>query len=288
MIRVVYQAVFVHEKGEASVNYDCVCKTVREDILKMLNQAKSGHSGGSLSATEILVALYFGGIMKVRPEEPEWEGRDRLILSKGHACPAVYSVLAEKGFFPKEWLNTLRKLGSPLQGHPHAARVPGFDCSAGSLGQGLSVANGLGVAFKKRGMDNRVYCLLGDGELQEGQVWEAAMSAAHYKLDNVCAIVDYNRVQLDGTTDEIMALGDLDAKWSSFGWNVICCDGHDVEALLAAFREAMRCEGRPNVILADTVKGKGVSFMENQASWHGAVPNEEQLTQALREIWEKK
>lgn len=269
------------------MNLKTMCQTVREDILRMLNQAKSGHSGGSLSTTEILVALYFGGIMNVKPEEPEWEGRDWLILSKGHACPAVYSVLAEKGFFPKEWLSTLRKLGSPLQGHPHADRVPGFDCSAGSLGQGLSVANGLGVAFKKKNMPNRVYCLLGDGELQEGQIWEAVMTAAHFKLDNVCAIVDYNRVQLDGTTDEIMTLGDLHAKWKSFDWNVISCDGHDIDAVISAFKEAMSCKGKPSVILADTVKGKGVSFMENLAAWHGAVPDDEQLEKALKEIWEE-
>ncbi len=261
-----------------------VCKTLRCDIVSMIHKAGSGHPGGSLSEVEILTALYFGGVMNIRPEEPDWPGRDRLILSKGHSAPALYATLARRGFYPVEWLDTLRKLGSPLQGHPHADRVPGMDCSSGSLGQGLSIANGLGAAFKKQGMPNRVYCILGDGELQEGQVWEAVMSAAHYKLDNVCAVLDYNGVQLDGTLKEVMDMGDMAAKWKAFGWHVIECDGHDVQALLKAFAEAKETKGQPSVVIAHTVKGKGVSFMEGKAAWHGNAPNAEQLAQALQEI----
>ncbi len=261
-----------------------ICKTLRSDIVSMIHKAGSGHPGGSLSEVEILTALYFGGVMNIRPEEPDWPGRDRLILSKGHSAPALYATLARRGFYPVEWLDSLRKLGSPLQGHPHADRVPGMDCSSGSLGQGLSIANGLGAAFKKQGMANRVYCILGDGELQEGQVWEAIMSAAHYRLDNVCAILDYNGVQLDGTLKEVMDMGDMVAKWKAFGWHVIECDGHDVEALLRAFDEAKETKGQPSVVIAHTVKGKGVSFMEGKAAWHGNAPNAEQLAQALQEI----
>ena len=260
------------------------CKILRCDILNMIHKAGSGHPGGSLSEVEILTALYFGGVMNIRPEEPDWAGRDRLILSKGHSAPALYATLARRGFYPVEWLDSLRKLGSPLQGHPHADRVPGMDCSSGSLGQGLSITNGLGVAFKKQGLNNRAYCILGDGELQEGQVWEAVMTAAHYKLDNVCAILDYNGVQLDGTLDEVMSMGDMVAKWKAFGWHVIECDGHDVAALLAAFAEAKETKGSPSVIIAHTVKGKGVSFMEGKAAWHGNAPSAEQLAAALKEI----
>lgn len=261
-----------------------ICKTLRCDILNSIHKAGSGHPGGSLSEVEILTALYFGGVMQVRPEEPDWPERDRLILSKGHSAPAVYAALARKGFFPVEWLDSLRKLGSPLQGHPHADRVPGMDCSSGSLGQGLSIANGLGAAFKKQDMPCRVYCILGDGELQEGQVWEAVMTAAHYKLDNVCAILDYNGVQLDGTLQEVLDMGDIPAKWRSFGWNVIECDGHDVQALLDAFARAKETKGCPSVVIAHTVKGKGVSFMEGKAAWHGNAPSAEQLKAALAEI----
>ena len=198
-----------------------MAKTVRSDIVTMTNRACSGHPGGSLSATDLLVGLYFGDMIQVDPKDPEWQERDRFILSKGHVAPVLYSVLARRGFFPVEELWTLRRLGSILQGHPHKGSTPGLDCSSGSLGQGLSVSNGLAIGFKKQGMDSRVYCLLGDGELQEGQVWEAVMTAAQHKLDNVCAIVDYNRVQLDGDLEDIKELGDLAAKWHDFGWNVI-------------------------------------------------------------------
>ena len=261
-----------------------MCRTVREDILTMIHKAGSGHPGGSLSSTEIMVALYFGGIMRVDPKNPDWEDRDRFILSKGHIAPVVYSVLARKGFFPVEELDTLRKFGSILQGHPHKSHTPGLDCSAGSLGQGLSVANGIALAFKKLKKPQRVYCLLGDGELQEGQIWEAAMFAPQQKLNNVCAIVDYNHVQLDGTVEEIKNLDNLPARWNDFGWNVIEVDGHDVEAVVHAFKLAALTKDRPTVLIAHTVKGKGVSFMENDCNWHGNAPNAEQLEKALAEV----
>ena len=261
-----------------------LCRLVREDIVTMTNAAGSGHPGGSLSATEIMVALYFGGIMHVDPQQPDWEARDRFILSKGHVAPVVYSVLARKGFFPVEELVTLRKMGSILQGHPHKGSTPGLDCSAGSLGQGLSIANGIAYAFKKQNKPQRVYCLLGDGELQEGQVWEAAMLAAQHRLDNVCAIVDFNHVQLDDTIEAIKNLDNLPARWRDFGWNVIEVDGHNIAAVVRAFELAALTKDRPTVLIAHAVKGKGVSFMEGDCNWHGNAPNAEQLKQALAEI----
>ncbi|MBR1581318.1 MAG: transketolase [Selenomonadaceae bacterium] len=261
-----------------------MCRTVREDIVTMIHGAKSGHPGGSLSATELMVGLYFGDVIKVDPKNPDWDQRDRFILSKGHVAPVLYSVLARKGFFSIDHFSTLRQLGSILQGHPHRGHTPGLDCSSGSLGQGLSIANGLALAFKKLGTAQRVYCLLGDGELQEGQVWEAAMFAAQNKLDNVCAIVDFNHVQLDGTIEEIKNLDNLPSRWNDFGWNVIELDGHNVEAVVDAYKLAATVKGRPTVMIAHTVKGKGVSFMENDSNWHGNAPNDEQLAQALEEI----
>lgn len=261
----------------------CMSKNVRRDVLTMIHEAGSGHPGGSLSAAELMTALYFD-VMNIDPSNPDWEERDRFILSKGHVAPLIYSVLARKGYFPLGELSTLRKMGSRLQGHPHARHTPGLDCSSGSLGQGLSIANGLAIAFKKQNKNNRVYCLLGDGELQEGQCWEAVMTAAQHKLDNLCAIVDYNHVQLDGTTEEIKDLGDLCVKWKEFGWNVIELDGHDMEAVCDAYRFAMQTPGKPSVLIANTVKGKGVSFMENDCNWHGNAPSKEQLKQALAEI----
>ena len=261
-----------------------MCRTVREDILTMIHEAGSGHPVVSLSATEIMVGLYFGGIMKVDAQNPNWEDRDRFILSKGHVAPVLYSVLARKGFFPVEELKTLRKFGSILQGHPHKEKTPGLECSAGSLGQGLSVANGIALAFKKLGTNQRVYCLLGDGELQEGQIWEAIMFAAQQKLDNICAVVDFNHVQLDGTVEEIKNLDNLPARWNDFGWNVIEVDGHNVEAVVHAYELAKLTKGRPTVLIAHTVKGKGVSFMENDCNWHGNTPNKEQLEKALAEV----
>lgn len=258
-------------------------QTVRRDIVTMIHEAGSGHPGGSLSAAELMTALYFS-VMKLDPKNPEWEDRDRFILSKGHVAPVVYSVLARRGFFPVEELHTLRKLGSILQGHPHREHTPGLDCSSGSLGQGLSIANGLALAFKKQNRSNRVYCLLGDGELQEGQCWEAVMTAAQHQLDNLCAIVDYNHVQLDGTTDEIKDLGNLCNKWKEFGWNVIELDGHDMEQVCSAYEKAAEVKGKPTVLIANTIKGKGVSFMENDCNWHGNAPSKEQLEKALEEI----
>ncbi len=261
-----------------------VCRYMRSDIVRMISQAGSGHPGGSLSSVELVAGLYFSGIFRADPGHPEWVERDRFILSKGHAAPVLYSALARKGYFPFEDLWSLRKLGSPLQGHPHMQRTAGLDCSGGSLGQGLSIANGLGIAFKKQKMDNRVYCLMGDGELQEGQVWEAAMTAAQLKLDNICAMVDYNHIQLDGRVEDIKALGDLSAKWHDFGWNVIELDGHDVDAVVNAYKVAAAYKGKPSVLIANTIKGKGVSFMENDYKWHGKAPNEQELALALKEL----
>ncbi len=259
------------------------CRQIRADILTMIHAAGSGHPGGSLSAVEILTALYFD-VMRIDPRNPDDPDRDRFLLSKGHAAPVLYSVLARRGFFDPALLPTLRQLGSPLQGHPHMESLPGLDCSSGSLGQGLSIANGLAMAAKKTGRNYRTYCLLGDGEVQEGQIWEAAMTAAQFRLDNVCAIVDDNGVQLDGPTDEICRVEPLDDKFRAFGWHVIPADGHDTEDLLRAFREAEETKGVPSVILARTVKGKGVSFMENKAAWHGKAPNAEELAAALAEV----
>jgi len=261
-----------------------LCKTIREDILVMLNKAGSGHPGGSLSATELITVLYFGGIMKYDASNPNWAQRDFFILSKGHACPVVYAALARAGFFSTDELGKLRQLGSILQGHPNSKSTPGIDCSSGSLGQGLSISNGLGLAFKKQGRPNRVYCLLGDGETQEGQIWEAAMTSAHNNLDNVCAILDSNGIQLDGFIDDIKKIEPVADKWRAFGWNVIECDGHDVVQVFDAYRAAFSAVGKPSIIIAKTVKGKGVSFMEDDCKWHGLTPDDEQLAKALAEI----
>ena len=262
---------------------EAVCKQVRRDIITMAAAAGSGHPGGSLSATEILVALYYD-LMKVDPKNPNDPARDRLVLSKGHAAPLLYSVLARRGYFDPALLPTLRQLGSPLQGHPHMAKLPGLDCSSGSLGQGLSIANGLALAARRTGRTYRTYCLLGDGELQEGQVWEAAMTAAHFALDTVCAIVDDNGVQLDGPTCEVMNVAPLADKFRAFGWQVLSVDGHSLDALAEAFRQAAATRGRPTVLLARTVKGKGVSFMEGQAGWHGKAPDDALFAQAKQEL----
>ena len=260
-----------------------LCRTLRRDVLTMIHAAGSGHPGGSLSAVEILATLYFD-VMHIDPKNPDDPDRDRFLLSKGHAAPVLYSVLAERGFFDTALLPTLRQLGSPLQGHPHMSSLPGLDCSSGSLGQGLSIANGLAMAAKKTGRSYRTYCLLGDGEVQEGQIWEAAMTAAQFGLDNVCAIVDDNGVQLDGPTDEICRVEPLDEKFRAFGWNVINVDGHDVDALKSAFAQAEAVKGVPTVLIAKCVKGKGVSFMENRCAWHGKAPNKEELAAALAEV----
>ncbi|HEX3014900.1 MAG TPA: transketolase [Desulfobacteria bacterium] len=258
-------------------------KEIRRMIVQMLAESKSGHPGGSLSAVEIVTALYFAE-MKVDPANPRSPERDRFVLSKGHAAPVLYAALAEKGFFPKEETYSLRKIGSRLQGHPDMKRLPGIDMSTGSLGQGISAAVGMAIAGKLDHKDYRVHSLLGDGECEEGMVWEAAMAAAHYKLDNLVAFIDHNGLQIDGPVSEVMAVEPLDAKWRSFGWQVISIDGHDFGQILNALAEARNTKGRPTMIIAKTVKGKGVSFMENQVGWHGNAPSQEQATQALAEL----
>ncbi|MDR3585369.1 MAG: transketolase [Desulfosporosinus sp.] len=263
-----------------------VANVLRQDIISMLVTSKSGHPGGSLSAAEIVATLFFHE-MKINPQDPHWADRDRFVLSKGHAAPVLYAALAEKGYFPKEELQWLRQTSHMLQGHPDMKKTPGVDMSTGSLGQGLSAANGMALAGKLDGKDYRVFVLLGDGEMAEGQVWEAAMAAAHYKLDNVTAVLDLNGLQIDGSTDSVMCSTPLTEKWRAFCWNVIEVDGHDVEALLAAFAEAKQCKGSPSIIIAKTVKGKGVSFMENVAGWHGNAPSVEQGEQALKELREE-
>lgn len=261
-----------------------ICQDVRADIVKMTSAAGSGHPGGSLSAVELMTALYFN-VMNHRPQQVDWPDRDRFFLSKGHACPVVYSVMARSGYFPVEELMTLRKCGTRLQGHPSCKALPGIEVSSGSLGQGLSIANGVALAAKLGNKGWRSYILLGDGELQEGQVWEAIMTAAHYKLDNVCALVDYNGLQIDGDVEAVMGLAPLTAKWQAFNWHTIEIDGHDLEAVLAAYDEAKNTKGKPSVIIAKTVKGKGVSFMENVAGWHGKTANSDELKKALDDIY---
>lgn len=257
---------------------------LRKEILETLNLAGSGHPGGSLSAVEIMISLYFYK-MQHRPTDPKWQDRDRLIVSKGHVTPVVYVTLANAGYFPKEELKRFRKMGSFLQGHVHY-KTPGVEFNTGSLGHGLSVANGIAIGAKLVKKSFRTFCLMGDGELQEGSVWEAAMTAAHHKLDNVCAIVDYNQVQENGLIKDIKNLEPLTTKWQSFGWHVISVDGHDFSALIKALDEAQATKEKPTVIIANTLKGKGVKFMELQAGWHGKAPNTQQLKDAL-EILER-
>ena len=254
----------------------------RRDILETLHLAGSGHPGGSLSAVEIMLTLY-GYAMNHKSNDPKWEDRDRLIVSKGHVSPVVYTTLANFGYFPKEELKTFRKFGSRLQGHVHV-KVPGVEFCTGSLGHGLSFSNGIALGAKMRGKNFKVYCLLGDGENQEGSVWEAAMTGAHHKLDNICAVVDYNKVQENGPTNEIKNLEPLANKWASFGWHVIEVDGHNFKELMTAFDEFKNIKGKPTLIIAHTIKGKGVSFMEGKSAWHGKAPNQEQLAAALAEL----
>ena len=256
---------------------------VRQGIIEGTFQAKSGHRGGSLSAADILTYLYYSR-MRVDPEHPQWENRDRFVLSKGHAAPALYSVLAQRGFFPVQELKTLRHVGSRLQGHPNMNLTPGVDMSTGSLGQGVSAAAGMALGAKLKGKDVRVYTLLGDGEIQEGQVWEAMMFAAHYKLDNLVVMIDNNNLQIDGAVNEVMSPYPIDEKLSAFGLFVQTADGHDFEQIEAALNRAESEKGRPSAIVFKTTKGKGVSFMENQVGWHGKAPNEEQYSQAMEEL----
>ncbi len=257
-------------------------RLIRRLVIKMLKEAKSGHPGGSLSCADIMACLYFK-VLRHDPKNPHWENKDRFHLSKGHACPAWYAALAVSGYFPQEELFTLRKLGSILQGHPDR-RTPGVDVASGSLGQGLSVALGMALAGKIDKKDYRVYVLLGDGEIQEGNVWEAAMASSHFRLDNLCAIVDYNRFQIDGRVEEVMGLEPLVDKWESFGWHVVQCDGHNVEEILESFDESKSIKRKPTCIIAHTVKGKGVSFMEHVVDFHGRPPTEDEAKKALEEL----
>ena len=260
-----------------------ITNVIRKDIVSMICKSKSGHPGGSLSAVEILTALYFDQ-MNIDPTNPKMEDRDRFVLSKGHAAPALYATLAQRGYFAKDELNNLRQLGSMLQGHPDMKKVPGVEMSTGSLGQGFSVACGMDMAAKLDNAPWNVYALLGDGEVQEGIIWEAAMSAAHYKLDNMIAFLDYNGLQIDGEVESVMNINPIEDKFKTFGWNVITIDGHDFDQIFAALDMAKDTVDKPTMIIAKTIKGKGVSFMENQASWHGSAPSEEQLEQALSEL----
>ena len=257
-------------------------KEIRRLIIKMLAKAASGHPGGSLSSTDIITVLYFH-TLRHKPKDITWPDRDRFHLSKGHCCPALYAALAESGYFDKKELLTLREFGSMLQGHPDR-HTPGIEVASGSLGQGLSVALGMSLAGKMDEKDYRVYCLMGDGEIQEGNIWEAAMAAAHYQCDNLCAILDYNEVQIDGRVSEIMEIEPLREKWLAFGWHVIQTDGHNVEKLINAFEEAKTIKIKPTIIIAKTVKGKGVSFMENVVDFHGRAPNEDERKKALEEL----
>lgn len=260
-----------------------IAKQVRRGIIEAVYSNKSGHPGGSLSVADILTVLYFKE-MNINPEKPNWENRDRLVLSKGHCSPALYSCLANRGYFPTEDLKTFRNINSYLQGHPDKNKVPGVDMTTGSLGQGLSVANGMAIAGKINKKDYRVYCILGDGEIEEGQIWEASMASNKYKLDNLCVIIDNNNLQIDGTIEEVMSSYPIDEKFKSFGFQIININGHDIEEIIKAFDVAKNVKGRPTCIIAKTVKGKGVSFMENQAVWHGKAPNEEQYKKAMEEL----
>ena len=259
---------------------------IRKGIIEAVYHAESGHPGGSLSVADILTVLYFHE-MKIKPEEPNWEDRDRSVLSKGHCSPALYSCLANRGYFTVEDLKTFRNIDSYLQGHPDKNKVPGVDMTTGSLGQGLSAANGMAIAGKMNQKDYRVYCILGDGEIEEGQIWEAAMTSSKYKLDNLCVIVDNNNLQIDGTVEEVKSPYPIDSKFKSFGFNVINIDGHNMEEIIKAFNTAKTVKGKPTAIIAKTIKGKGVSFMENQVGWHGKAPNEEEYKQAIKELKKK-
>lgn len=256
---------------------------IRVDIIESIYRAGSGHPGGSLSIADILSVLYFDA-MNIDPANPAWENRDRFVLSKGHAAPAYYAALAERGYFPVEYLKTLRKIDSKLQGHPDMKKVPGVDMSTGSLGQGIAAAGGIALYAKKNAMDYHVYCIVGDGESQEGELWEAMMSAAHFGLDNLTVFLDSNDLQIDGNVSKVMAIEPIDKKAEAFGWNVLKIDGHNVKEISEAIDAAKACKGKPSYIICKTVKGKGVSFMENQAGWHGGAPNKEQYALAMQEL----
>ncbi len=258
-------------------------KVIRRHILEMISQAESGHPGGSMSVIEILTVLYFR-FMDHKPDDPDWEGRDRVVLCKGHAAPALYSVLAEVGYFPVSELSGLRKLDSMLEGHPCRRSVPGVDVSTGSLGQGLSIACGMAASAKISNNSHRIFAIMGDGEVQEGQVWEAAMAASHYKLDNIIAILDRNCLQIDGPTESVMGIEPIVDKWLSFGWEVVTCDGHNTEEVHEALKRADKITGKPKIIIAKTVKGKGVSFMENVKEFHGRSLTPDEMVCAMKEL----
>ena len=266
-----------------NVELSKIANEVRKGVIKSTHSAKSGHPGGSLSATDIMTYLYFEE-MNVDPKNPQWADRDRFVLSKGHVAPALYATLAEKGFFPKEDLTTLRHVGSYLQGHPDMKGIPGVDMSSGSLGQGVSCAAGMALAAKLDNKDYRVYAITGDGEIQEGQIWEAAMFAGYRKLDNLVVVVDNNNLQIDGAIDEVCSPYPIDKKFEAFNFHTIVIDGNDFDQIRAAFKEARETKGMPTAIIAKTVKGKGVSFMENQVGWHGKGPNDEECKNALEEL----
>ena len=260
-----------------------IAKEVRKGIIDEVYSAKSGHPGGSLSCADILTVLYFNQ-MNIDENKPNDINRDRLVLSKGHASPALYSVLAEKGYFDKELLKTFRKIGSDLQGHPDMKKVPGVDMTTGSLGQGLSTAVGMAIASKIDNAGCRIYCVVGDGEIEEGQIWEALMAASKNNLDNLCVIVDNNNLQIDGEIDKVGGMNNITEKFLSFGFNVINIDGHNINSIIDAFTTAKQTKGKPTVIIAKTIKGKGVSFMENKATWHGKAPSEEEYEIAMSEL----
>lgn len=261
-------------------------RKLRVSIVRTLHRSQSGHTGGSLSAIDMVTALYFHK-MRHNPADPGWDGRDRFVLCKGHAAPALYVALAEAGYFPPEDLMMLRRLGSHLQGHPDSKSTPGVEVPTGSLGQGLSMAVGMALGLRLDGKDNRVYALMGDGELQEGQVWEAAMAGGHYKLDNLCAMVDANALQIDGEVAKVMNVAPIADKFRAFGWNALEIDGHDMAAIIDTLEMAEKVKGKPTVIVARTVKGKGVSFFENKASYHGVPPSDEELPRALECLGEE-
>ena len=265
------------------MNFEEIARQIRVDIIKEVFYASSGHPGGSLSIADLVTALYFKE-MNIDPKNPKMEGRDKLILSKGHAAPAQYAALSERGYFPKEDLLTLRKLGSKLQGHPNRDKVPGIEMSTGSLGQGISVSIGMALANKMNNDPGRIYTILGDGELQEGLVWEAAMAAGHYHLSNLCVMVDWNGLQIDGKNDDVMTVRPIDEKFKAFGFNVLVIDGHNFDEIFKAFDDARNCKDKPTCIICKTHKGHGVSFMEDNYSWHGKAPNEEQAKMAVSEL----
>ncbi|MGQ9488699.1 MAG: transketolase [Armatimonadota bacterium] len=274
----------VTTKGISVEQLERTARKLRRHIVKMLAIAGSGHPGGSLSAIDILTALFFGSVMRYDPQNPRWEDRDRFILSKGHGVPALYAVLAEAGFIPEEWLWQLRKIDTPMQGHPSVKDLPAVEASTGSLGQGLSIGLGMALAARLDGKSYRVYVMIGDGESQEGQVWEAAMAASHFRVGNLTAILDYNHFQLDGAIGEIMSIEPIAAKWEAFGWAVREIDGHNMREILAALQWAKEPREQPSIIIAHTVKGKGVSFMEGNNEFHGKAPTPAELEQALAEL----